>query len=419
MSQPRMLASGGDQPTLRLVDALVRAAGRFVRCQDEDEILEAAADALHQEGHLAAVLLLEGDVFVHKVLRHDEQSLALGRALYGVPVEQVRIPLERLEGMSQMIESGRALFHDDMHAVADALHPTGISKSLRALMPRLSGVSAPILVTGRPFGVLSVQGPTMSQASMGTVELLARMIGGALENVRYQRRAEEQLSALNELQEAFVHRERLAAVGQAAGVLSHEARNPLGAILNALAVLRRQQGLDHDGRMVLDIAEEEALRLDALVRDLLELARPLEPRVREVDVAALLEATVETLPVLTGRRINVHLHIRDRVLARADPVLLKLALENLMRNAAQAGPAGIVTVEVARDGGTVLLAVADSSSTGIAPLDDAFDPFSLTRPRGTGLGLAVVKRVIEAQAGSVRSRSDGSRLEVLLPLLGE
>ncbi len=411
MSGPSLPPHGDDQRTLRLMDALVSAAGRFVGCREEDEILEMAAEALHQEGYLVAVLLVDGDAFVHRVLRHHEQSLALGRELYGMPIDQVRIPIERLPGMSQMLESGRGFFHADMHAVADVIHPPGVSKMLREILPKMAGISAPILLAAQAFGVLSVQGPTVTRANMPTVELLARLMGGALENVRHQRRAEAQLTALNELQQALVHRERLAAVGQAAGVLSHEARNPLGAILNALAVLRRQPGLDSDGRLVLGIAEEEALRLDALVRDLLELARPLEPRVKETDVTSLVAATLESLST------EVRLVAAEQLMARADPILLRLALENLVRNAAQAGPGGEVIVELAREGSTMVLSVGDATCAESAPLDEAFDPFSLLRPRGTGLGLAVVKRVVEAQGGAVRSRCSGARLEVLLPLL--
>ncbi len=406
--------------TVPLAEAMVVAAGQFARCTDEQEVFERALDAIYARGYLNVLMLLDpGRTYLTAVaMRQDPRVVQMGDEVYGLPAVEVRFELEKIPYLAQVLQTGRAAFHPDGLSVMRAVHVPQAVELLEQTVGPVRMIDAPIYVDGEPFGVLSVQGSRLTAASATTVELFARLVGGAVENVRHHREAATRAQEVSALQRELVTRERLAAVGQAAGLLSHEARNPLGAILNALAVLRRRNDADGGALELIDIAEEEALRLDALVRDLLELARPLEPRVRATPVPSAVDGAIASLRRRSRTGLPpIDVQVPDEVPeVVADPTLLGLALDNLLRNAVQAGGGARVRVTVERSDGLVTVAVQDGGPPARRPAEGAFDPFSLDAARGTGLGLAVVKRVADAQGVTVRANPEGTRLELSLPV---
>lgn len=210
-----------------------------------------------------------------------------------------------------------------------------------------------------------------------------------------------QLAAANE--RALVA-ERFAMLGRIAAGLAHEIRNPLGSISGSVEMLREAPGLSEEDRQLCDIIQREAARLNTLVSDMMDLARPRVPEPQAVDVAALARDVV-ALAGRSERSGSGDVGVRYRgpeaaVWATCDPGQMRQVLWNLVRNAVQASGAGTqVTVEVDVRDERVVLAVADQGP-GI-PADVAekiFDAFFTTRNHGAGIGLAVVRRVIEDHA---------------------
>lgn len=407
----------------RFTEALVRAAGELVHQRTETAVLEAAAEALHQQGFNVGVLLLVGgDTLVHGPLRQDPELVAFSEQLYGRPLAEVRFPVATVPHVSESFRTQRATFHQDALAPLDQFHVPELLARLRARYPGARAVEAPIFVEGAPYGVLSVQSPELTPASAATVALFARQVGGALENVRAHARAAEQLVELQRLQGELVARERLSVLGEAAAVVAHEVRNPLGAILNAVAVLKRESPrVGPVGAQAVGMLEEEAQRLDAVVRDLLDVVRPLEPRLKPVALGELARRVV----ALAGpRRHDLALEVEEEPElppVAGDESLLQLALEHLLRNAQDASPAGgTVRLALSRGGAGVVLTVEDEGP-GLpeGPTARLFEPFFTTRVTGTGLGLAVVRRVLLAHGGTVSARGrpgGGARFELSLPL---
>ncbi|MEO8796358.1 MAG: ATP-binding protein [Polyangiaceae bacterium] len=229
-------------------------------------------------------------------------------------------------------------------------------------------------------------------------------------------------------QETLVKAERLAALGELAAVVAHEVRNPLASIFNSLSSLKRQLTLDGDAAILFGILQEEAERLNRTVADLLSYVRPLEPERRPEDLVELardaLRQGMHTLP--PGRP-----PIDAEVVAPAsipsflgDPVLLRIAFVNLIVNAVQAMPEGgklVVELSCTHDKERDAI-VIDVHDTGKGIPQDAigrvFEPFFTTRASGTGLGLALVRRIVEAHDGTVRAASDprsGARFTIILP----
>ncbi len=198
--------------------------------------------------------------------------------------------------------------------------------------------------------------------------------------------------------------ERFAMLGRIAAGLAHEIRNPLGSISGSVEMLREAPGLGEEDRQLCDIIHREAARLNHLVSDMMDLARPRVPEPQAVDVAGLARDVVALAACLERSGAgDVGLRYRGpetAVWAMCDPGQMRQVVWNLVRNAVQASGAGAtVTVEVDVQDGKVVLSVADQGP-GIAPdvAERIFDAFFTTRNQGAGIGLAVVRRVIEDHA---------------------
>ncbi|QRK09194.1 PAS domain-containing protein [Archangium violaceum] len=406
----------------RLTEALVEAAGELVRCRDEQAVLEMAVEAIHRQGFFVTVMMIEGDALVHGPMRQDPVQVAASERLYGQPIHEIRFPRSSMPHLEEVITRRKAAFHEDLFKMLETFHTTELLAQMRRAYPAVRGLDAPIFVEGEPYGILAIHGETLTPTSAATLELFARQVGGALENVRHHRRAAARLAELSRLQSELVAQERLTVLGEAAGVVAHEVRNPLGAILNAAAVLKRDK-LGPIGKSAVEMLEEEATRLDAMVRDLLDVVRPLEPRPRPLHPGELARRTLELFRErrqLGNVRVTVD-EAPELPMLQADETLLQLALENLLRNAVQASPpGGEVRVAVARVPEGIHLTVEDAGP-GVSPADAQriFEPFFTTRTTGTGLGLAVVRRVVVAHGGTVsvgQRPGGGARFELRLPL---
>jgi signal transduction histidine kinase len=214
-------------------------------------------------------------------------------------------------------------------------------------------------------------------------------------------------------QEQLVQRERLAALGELAAIVAHEIRNPLGAVFNAIGAIRQQANAGGDTRLttLLAILEEEASRMNEIVGDLLDFARPvsaalrperIEPIVTEAIDAATADATG---PIHVDRQVD-----SDLPPVPVDVRLLRQAILNVAINAVQAlGPrGGTITLRMHHDRGAVRIEIEDTGP-GIATEHQprVFEPFFTTRPSGTGLGLTVVKRIVDVHHGETSLRTIG------------
>ncbi len=214
--------------------------------------------------------------------------------------------------------------------------------------------------------------------------------------------------------------ERLAAIGRLATGLAHEIRNPLGGIAGSIELLKTSPSLTEEDRRLCEIVQREADRLNDLVGDMLDLARPRTPQPEPLDVTQLARDVV-TLAGTSGRGKDVLVQFEGppSLVLRADGAQLRQVLWNLVRNAVQASSAGdavLVRIE-RREGGDVSISVSDRGP-GIPKeaRDRIFDAFFTTRSHGTGVGLAVVKRIIDAHGWTVEATGEqGAVFEVLVP----
>lgn len=196
------------------------------------------------------------------------------------------------------------------------------------------------------------------------------------------------------------HAERLAVLGRLAAALAHEIRNPLGSITGSIGLLRTNTSLSSDDRKLCDIIARETARLNDLVTDMMEVAKPKKPEKAVVNVARIAREVVE-LAATSGRSVSdvsVTYSGEESAGTSADSAQLRQLIWNLVRNGVQASRAGgTVRVSVTeKSDGTLALEVTDD---GVGIEDEAkerlFDAFFTTRSHGTGIGLAVVKRIAD------------------------
>ena len=399
-----------------LTDALAAASWSLVSKRDERAVLDAAADALSTLGFRVVILRDEGAYFRHVAIRQEHGAVARVETITGGSLAERPLPRAEAREFAECIEKRTAIFIQDAHALVDRFRAPDVAPAIKASMPRRS-VVAPVVVDGEGWGVLTAQRDSLVVGEVGAIELFAHRVGSALEAVRHHQRAAERLRELEDLQQKLVAHARLAMLGETVAVLAHEIRNPVAAIVNALALLRRSPSTPI---APLRIAEEEALRLERLVKDLLHVARPLDARRDVFDLAELASWAVASLQARGDPpTATIELVAPIPVPAIGDTFLVGLALENLMANALRAAGLGRVRVTVEGRGHSAYLVVDDDGPGVPADLvERIFEPFFTTHASGTGLGLAIVRKVTDAHKGRVRAATStlgGARFEVELP----
>jgi two-component system CheB/CheR fusion protein len=224
-------------------------------------------------------------------------------------------------------------------------------------------------------------------------------------------------------EERLREQDALARLGQMAAVVAHEVKNPIAGIRGALQVIG---GRMPDGSRDRPIIAEIIARLDslnAIVQDLLVFARPRELRAEPVDLKSMLEELVTRFrrdPEMTGVELAI---AAPTAVVRADAEQLQIVFQNILLNAAQAmNGQGRIDITVSQVGESWNVAVADHGP-GMPPdvRDQAFTAFFTTKHRGTGLGLPIAKRIVDAHQGTIAidtPESGGTTVSLTLPAIG-
>jgi two-component system, NtrC family, sensor kinase len=323
-------------------------------------------------------------------------------------------------------------------------------------------------IAGGDYGArLSAGGPAEIGRLAGAANHMAsRLISHRDDLAANVRSLEETNRQLTEARDELVRVEKMASVGRLAAGIAHEIGNPLGAIVGYLALLGRTT--DEAKRDLAAAAEQEARRIDRIVHGLLDYARPHEARNQTLQANDVVEQTVELLTV-QGRLARVEVQSElDRTLppVSADPYRLQQVVVNLLLNATDAlehtDPAAIrITTRAGTHrvepllpsrrkddppdvdyshrrrfnrparlprespfahGAAVVEIVVTDNGPGIPPelVDQIFEPFVTTKEpgKGTGLGLAVAARLIDAMGGTIQAANvpgSGARFTILLP----
>ena len=319
---------------------------------------------------------------------------------------------------------------------AQIVHPDDLPLMQALFLKALAGKPLPVFqvrILTKAGGYLDAEIVASPIHRAGSITIL-----GVVRDISERKQREEAIRQLNEELEAKVKRrtrqlleaqdelvrnEKLAVLGQVAGTVGHELRNPLGVMSNAVFYLQTVlPDADATTREYLNIIKSEIAGAERIVSDLLDSVRAKPPRPEAVSVRELLEQTLRKLSIPSS--VTVTLETPESLPAlRADPLQIHQVLRNLITNGIEAMPeGGKLEIRAAEDAsaGSITVGVKDSG-TGIALeiVAKLFQPLFTTKARGIGLGLVVVKNLTEANGGTVDVQSEpgkGATFSITLPI---
>ncbi|MGZ4942022.1 MAG: sensor histidine kinase [Halobacteriota archaeon] len=226
--------------------------------------------------------------------------------------------------------------------------------------------------------------------------------------------------------------ERLAGIGETATMIGHDLRNPLQA-LQLLVDLGQKYYTDlppeakarfdsTTADRLFSSVEKQIQYMDKIVSDLQDYARPLTVEPERVHVGAFITDTFGLLTI--PESISVNVDVPGALTATADPHLMRRVLANLVLNAVQAMPeGGELTIGAAAEDSAVAITIHDTGEGVPENMKEGlFSPLTTGKAKGTGLGLAVVKRLVEAHGGTITFKSEegkGTTFTVTLPQTAE
>jgi two-component system sensor histidine kinase PilS (NtrC family) len=239
---------------------------------------------------------------------------------------------------------------------------------------------------------------------------------------------------IREMEQEVKRMEDMAMLGELAAGIAHEIRNPLASISGSIQVLNDSLSREeaHINRRLIEIVLREVSRLDHLVNDFLQFARPQRIEIEEFELNQLI---VDTLYLFQNSQSwSEHLDIETKIMSplkiKSDPHQLKQVFWNIFLNASEAMPkGGLISISAQKETDfksssesveSVMIKIEDNGP-GLDPkiAKDIFKPFSTTKKDGSGLGLAIVKRIVEGLGGKVSGENlarEGTTITIRLPV---
>jgi signal transduction histidine kinase len=339
-----------------------------------------------------------------------------------------------LNQMLDTLRDGVLLFTADRRAVmvSDAVAyflPTPIGEGHEALVgKRLEEIFAPETALGAAVteafaegGQVSAEGVTLEDGRQVQISLdrIDDGLGGGNMGTLLTLRDMESMAQLG--QELEVSR-RLAAIGKLTAGVGHEVKNPINAMVVHLELLRGKLGAGggeafKGAQRHVDILSGEMQRLDRVVQTLADFSRPMELHLREHDLRQVVETVLELMSVeMEEHGVNASVVApHEAMMVRVDAELVQQALLNLLLNGMQAMPhGGALRVTMRREQQFAVVEVADEGE-GIPPevLPRIFELYFTTKPKGSGIGLAMTYRILQLHGGAmeVRSNADAGSAE--------
>ena len=235
------------------------------------------------------------------------------------------------------------------------------------------------------------------------------------------------VTELRELQKRLARSEQLAAIGELSAAIAHEIRNPLVAINTSVGILKSGLNLKGEDQELMNIISEESMRLNKIVDDFLNFARPNEPQLTNTDINELIRETLILLRSNFNNNIKKNIDLSETLpVIYVDPDQVKQVLMNIIINAIEAMPEGgslnVSTQHKQNRNGNSFLQI-EISDTGVgierSHLKKIFQPFFTNKHQGVGMGLAICERIIQNHGGEINVSSEygsGSQFMLILPV---
>jgi PAS domain S-box-containing protein len=398
--------------------------------------------AVTPDGNLKVIVGVDQDITEQKVaeeaLKKSEERFRIVAEAANVMVYEVEVKTRKIhfiKGVEQLIGYDPQEVGPTLDWVTERIHPNDLPNVTAAWNqvkdnPNIDKYAVEyrflhkngnyLIVKDTAKAIKDQNGKTISFIG-GVRDITQRRLDK--EKIEQYSKQLEQL--VEERTKKLVTYERFAAIGQVAGMVGHDIRNPLQTLISEVYLLKTdlstlpQNDAVADMKESLESIDQNVGYINKIVADLQDYSRQLNPEYTLVDLADLITRTFEAIAVPNKIELSFKLKMLPKL--KVDPTFIRRALTNLVNNAIQAMPNG-GKLEIAgyTQEGYACLTVAD---TGVGISEEVksklFTPMFTTKPKGQGLGLAVVKRLLEAQGGSVCFESEigkGTKFLIKLPL---
>ncbi len=347
-------------------------------------------------------------------------------------IEGITLPLDKENSML-----ARSIIEKKPFIVEDALNDPRVNKDLKKLFGLKSFAVVPLIGRDKVLGAVTADNlfsdRVITPEKFESLITFANQAGLALENAKmyeelksFSHQLEERVKVATEdlkrTQDKLIQSEKLAALGKLTAGIAHEIRNPLTSIKVLIHSLAEKIADTETKEKDIKVIEDEIERVNQIIDRFLDFARPKEPEFSLVDINQILE---ETISLVSGevKEQNVVLEKKFSALPRlyADREQMKQVFLNLFLNAVQAMPeGGKLGIRTDLLGQRVRIQIQDQG-IGIPESikDKLFEPFFTMKEEGVGLGLSIVKRIIDDHKGSIKVRNShpqGTVFAINLPI---
>ena len=299
----------------------------------------------------------------------------------------------------------------------NAFHDPTMSKNFVNMIGADEFVCVPLIAREEAIGVICVDNlysrKPITEDQVQMLVTVASRAALAIENAEAYKKLEEKIKQLEDAQERLIRSERLAVIGNMAAYIAHEIRNPLVTIGGFARTISRISNQDNHVRQSAQIIIEEVNRLEKILANITDFGKPLKPAKDVFLVNELLENTCSLMgPYFKGSNIQLIRKFNTSVPPVVmDSTQMKQVFVNLMKNAVESMLyGGTLTLETTAEDEYVIVNVIDTGKGMSAEtIQRVFEPFFTTKADGTGIGLAVSKKIVDEHGGSLIVKSSGQR----------
>lgn len=340
------------------------------------------------------------------------------RMAYGIEkekIEGIKLPLDKSNSML-----ARSVIEREPFIVEDASKDPRVNKDLKTLFNLKSFAVVPLMGRDRVLGAITADNlesdRKITNEKFESLIIFANQAGIALENAKMykelkafsgelEERVEKATDELRKAQDKLIEQEKLAALGKLSAGIAHEIRNPLTSIKVLIHSIAEKIADSKTKEEDIAVLTEEIERVEGIVKRFLDFSRPSGPKFAKINLNNAVEETVNLISydLIRDQNIVIEREFSKIPDVQADKEQMKQVLLNLFLNAIQAMPeGGTLTVRTRTENGNVKIEVADEGE-GI-PEDvkqKLFEPFFTTKEEGIGLGLSIVKRIVDDHKGTV------------------
>jgi len=366
------------------------------------------------------VLLLVGSLaiislFLVQAYRLTSSTLSRMKVFSETLIKNMPVGLVAFDGGGKIIscnEKAQEILEVSCPDLSEAKYTENLPEPLQNL---LAGLPAKGGLVEQDIEITAFDGEKKKWEVLGAVLVDDDISSGKMLLIR-------DVTQIRELEKEVARSRHLTSISSLAAGVAHEIRNPLSSIKGFAVYLKERLQSDSEDKKTADIIIDEVERLNRVITQLIEFARPMDLKKESARLSSFVEHTVKLVePEVSNNNVTVNINVgKNEPFVEADPDKVKQVLLNIFLNALMAmKKGGSLDIDIIEEKESVQVVVKDTGKgIGENDLPRIYDPYFTSKPAGTGLGLAVVQKIMEAHGGKISvesARGKGTKVSLYFP----